>query len=81
MAEKHPKKWIAKAINPRHEGQFAAKAKAAGMSTRAFAERHKHDSEPTGGQARLALQLMGMPHGRQRQRTAAEKRKTLYGRA
>lgn len=53
------KKWIAKATSNAH-GQFAAKAKAAGESTRAYAEEHKGDSGKTGKQARLALTLMGM---------------------
>lgn len=52
------KKWIKSAINPAHKGQFRAKAKAAGESTKEFAESHKHDSGKTGSQARLALNLM-----------------------
>lgn len=56
------KKWIAGATENAH-GQFAAKAKAAGMSTREFAEKHKGSSGVLGKQARLALTLMGMHHG------------------
>lgn len=53
------KKWIAKATSNAH-GQFAAKAKAAGMSTHAYAEKEKGAPGKTGKQARLALTLMGM---------------------
>lgn len=57
MAEK--KKWIAGATK-NARGQFAAKAKRAGMSTRQYAQKHKGDPGVTGKQARLALTLMGM---------------------
>jgi hypothetical protein len=50
------KKWIAGATSNSH-GQFAAKAKKAGMSTAAYAQQHKGDSGRTGQQARLALAL------------------------
>lgn len=53
------KKWIAGATKNAH-GQFRAKAKAAGMSTRAYAQKMKGSSGTTGRQARLALTLMGM---------------------
>jgi len=49
MAAKH---WIAGAI--KHPGALTRKAKAAGESTSAFAQAHKHDSGKTGQQARLA---------------------------
>lgn len=52
------KNWIAGAV--KRPGAFSAKAKAAGMSTRQFAEKHKNDSGRLGAQARLALTLMGM---------------------
>ncbi len=55
MAEKH---WMAKATANSH-GQFAAKAKKAGKSTRAFAEANVHAKGLLGKQARLALVLMG----------------------
>lgn len=55
------RKWIAKATADAH-GQFAAKAKSAGMSTRAFATAHAGDSGRLGKQARLAQTLMGMHH-------------------
>jgi len=48
-------KWIQKAI--KHPGAFSAKAKKAGMSTAAFAAKHKHDSGKLGKQARLAQTL------------------------
>jgi len=53
------KKWIAGATSNAH-GQFAAKAKAAGMSTSAYAKKHMHDQGMTGKQARLAATLMKM---------------------
>ena len=53
------KKWIDKATKNAH-GQFREKARKAGMTTRAFAEKHKGDSGKLGKQARLALTLMGM---------------------
>lgn len=82
MAEKPKRKWISKAINPAHEGQFSAKAKAAGMSTHEYAEKHKHDGDHVGKQARLALTLMSMHHGKPKhERSGAERRKALYGHA
>lgn len=47
-------KFLKKAFANSH-GQFRAKAEKAGESTRAFAEKHKHDSGKLGKQARLAL--------------------------
>lgn len=52
------KKWIANATTNSH-GQFKAKAKKAGMSTKAYAEKMKGADGKTGKQARLALNLMG----------------------
>lgn len=60
MSERKPKKWISKAVPKSHEGRFAAKAKAAGKTTRSFAKEHEGDSGKTGAQARLAETLMGM---------------------
>jgi hypothetical protein len=34
-----PKDWIKGAINPKDEGKFSAKAKRAGMSTKAYANK------------------------------------------
>lgn len=62
------KKWIAKATSGSH-GQFRKKAEAAGMSTRAFAEKEKDAGSRTGQQANLALNLMG---------ASKHKRRTLY---
>jgi len=59
------KKWIAGATSNAH-GQFAAKAKAAGMSTRAYANKHAGDSGTLGKQARLARTLMGMSKGKKK---------------
>lgn len=79
MAEKKPKKWIQSATKNAH-GQFKAKAEAAGKSTRAFAEEHKHDSGKTGKQARLALALMGASGAIKTKKTSAsEARKKMYG--
>ena len=52
------KHFIAEATKNAH-GQFAAKAKKAGKSTRAFAEANVHAKGLLGKQARLALVLMG----------------------
>ncbi len=54
--------WIKTATSNAH-GQFAAKAKGAGMSTRAYASQHAGDSGKTGKQARLAKTLMGFKGG------------------
>lgn len=67
------KNWIAGATENAH-GQFAAKAKKAGKSTREFAEMHKNSPGVLGKQARLALTLMGMPHDKSK-----EHAKKLYG--
>lgn len=65
MAEKRKKKWIKAATENAH-GQFAAKAKAAGETTREFAKEHAGDSGKTGKQARLAETLMSMGHKRKK---------------
>lgn len=52
------KDWIKGAI--KHPGAFSAKAKKAGMSTKAYAQKEKGASGSTGKQARLALTLMKM---------------------
>ena len=54
-----PKKWIAGATKNAH-GQFAAKAKKAGMSTAAYARKMESAPGKTGKQARLAETLMGL---------------------
>lgn len=72
------KKFIAKATANAH-GQFKAKAEAAGKSTREFAEEHKHSKGKLGKQARLALTLMGMHHGKEKHRSAKEVRSKMYG--
>lgn len=56
--------WIAGAI--RHPGLFHRQAAAAGMSTHAFAEKHKHDKGKTGARSRLALTLGKMNKGKKR---------------
>ena len=57
------KNWIAGATKNAH-GQFAAKAKAAGVSTRMYAHEKKDAPGTLGKQARLALTLMGMKHSK-----------------
>lgn len=59
------KKWIAKATANAH-GQFAAKAKKAGKSTREFAREKANAPGKLGKQARLAETLMGMNKGKSR---------------
>jgi hypothetical protein len=49
------RRWIKKAI--RRPGALRAKAKAAGMSTMAYARSHRKAKGRTGRQARLALTL------------------------
>ena len=51
------KNWIAGAI--KHPGALTRKAKAAGESTAAFANKHAKDKGTTGKQARLAKTLRG----------------------
>jgi hypothetical protein len=55
----HNTNWIAKATSNSH-GQFRAKAQAAGMSTKAYANKEAGAPGKTGKQARLAKTLMGM---------------------
>ena len=61
MAEKK-KKWIQAAIPESHKGVFAAKAKAAGETTREYASEHAGDKGTLGKQARLATTLMNLHH-------------------
>ncbi len=51
------KNWIAGAINPANRGALRKAAKAAGMSTQAYAKRHAGDSGVAGRRSRLALTL------------------------
>lgn len=53
------KNWIADATSNAH-GQFAAKAKAAGMSVVSFARKKKGGKGVTAKQAQLASTLMGL---------------------
>lgn len=78
MAEKK-KKWIKAAVENAH-GQFAAKAKAAGKSTAAYAREHENDPGKIGKQARLAETLMSMQHAH-KTKSASNKtiRNTMYG--
>ncbi len=56
------KHWMKQAFSNSH-GQFKAKAKRAGMSTRAFAEKEKDAGGLAGKQANLALVGMNASHG------------------
>jgi hypothetical protein len=61
MADEKPKKnkkWVQAATEGAH-GQFAAKAKEAGETTREFAEGRENSQGKLGKQARLAETLMG----------------------
>jgi hypothetical protein len=84
MADKEDGKWMQSATKNAH-GQFAAKAKAAGKSTKEFAEEHKHSKGKLGKQARLALALMESNHKgekkgeKKKTRSPSETRKKLYG--
>lgn len=48
-------KWMADAVPKSHTGKFAAKAKAAGESTSAYAHEKAHAAGTLGKEARLAL--------------------------
>lgn len=65
MAAKKKGKWVAGATKNAH-GQFAAKAKAAGMSTAAYAKKEEHAKGKLGEEARLAETLMGLSHKRKK---------------
>lgn len=56
------KQWIKGAI--KHPGALTKKANAAGESPMAFARAHQHDKGTTGRQARLAITLRTIAHGR-----------------
>lgn len=73
------KKWIKEAINPKHKGEFAAKAEKAGKSTKEFAAEHEHDSGKLGAQARLAKTLMGMHKGKSKSKSHEERAEGRYG--
>ena len=47
------KKWMQKAV--KRPGALSAKAKRAGMSVQAYAQKRKHDSGLTGEEARFAV--------------------------
>lgn len=56
----HKGNFIQKAI--KRPGALTRKAKGAGMSVGAYAQKHKHDSGRTGRQARLAITLRRLAH-------------------
>ncbi len=63
MAAKKSGNFIADMTKNAH-GQFAAKAKRAGMSTAAYAKAEASAPGKLGKQARAAETLMGMHHGK-----------------
>lgn len=67
------KSWIKSATSNAH-GQFAAKAKAAGKSTKEFAAEKASAPGKLGKQARLAETLMGM----HKPRSESSKRTSRY---
>lgn len=73
------KKWIKKAIKPENRGKFREKAERAGMSTKAFAKKHEHDSGTLGKEARMAETLMGMSHKSKREKLYDNKRSARRG--
>jgi hypothetical protein len=55
--------WIKKAVKPENKGKFAAKAKAAGYTTREYAEKEAHAPGKLGQEARFAKNAMSVqPH-------------------
>lgn len=71
MSEHH---WIKSAI--KHHGIFREAAQRAGMSTEAFAEKHKDSPGAMGKRARLALALMHM-HNHESYGQASSHRTTI----
>lgn len=71
MASKS-KNWIQKAVDPAKKGDFSRKAKAAGMTTSAYAKKvtapGSKASKETKAQARFALNVAGL-----RKKKAAKK--------
>lgn len=67
MAKERAHRWISGATSNAH-GQFAAKAKKAGESTKEFAEEKSDAPGKLGKEARLATTLMGMSHKRSSKR-------------
>ncbi|MDE2022293.1 MAG: hypothetical protein KGI71_05285 [Patescibacteria group bacterium] len=57
-----PKDWIQHSIPASHQGKFADKAKAAGMSTAEFAREKAHAPGTLGEEAREAETLMHLQH-------------------
>jgi hypothetical protein len=53
VGAKSGRKWMQKAV--KRPGALTAKAKRAGMSVQAYAQKHKHDSGVTGEEARFAV--------------------------
>ena len=66
------KNWIKGAI--KRKGALTKKAKAAGMSTMAFARKMRHAKGTVGYQARLALTLRKLPRRGRKRRTAKRRR-------
>jgi hypothetical protein len=70
--------FIAKATAGAH-GQFAAKAKKAGMSTAAYASKMKKGNSVTAKQARLATTLMKLNKGKKAKAPAMDAEDKIDG--
>jgi hypothetical protein len=66
VTTKHQSHWIEKAVPKSRRGVFSAKAKRAGMSTHAYAEKERKAPGKLGEEARLALRFEGMAHNRKK---------------
>lgn len=74
MADKPKRKrWVQGATENAH-GQFRRKAEAAGETTREFAKEKENAPGLLGRQARLAENLMALPHGKKRMRDTYKKK-------
>lgn len=69
------KRWIKKATPEDSKGKFAAKAKAAGKTTKQFAAAKADAPGTLGKEARLAETLMSMHKGR----SQSSRRQSRYG--
>jgi len=61
-----PRKWMQKAV--KRPGALTAKAKRSGLSVKAYAQKHKHDSGLTGEEARFAVNAEKVAKKRKRKR-------------
>lgn len=71
------KRWVQNATENSH-GQFRAKAEAAGMSTAAYAKKEENAPGRLGKQARLAENLMALPH---KHKGRGDRMRSVYARS